>query len=195
MTLGVAEPRDAPNNSMRLRKECPASPGGNLTRWRVNLGAGSGACRAGAASSWQPAATAHPARVQHNEIIATAGARGAREATARKIRGGICAARSAGSLPQHRGCTARRAGLPPRHVRDGHRAQPLPLRGARRCAAARARVAAIPARRACRIALLGCAASSRKLPRARRCTAPRGRRCMPGAPPPLPSAPTSAAPF
>jgi hypothetical protein len=136
MTLGVAEPRDAPNNSMRLREECPASPGGNLTRWRVNLGAGSGACRAGAASNWQPAATAHPARVQHNESIATAGAREAREAPARKIRGGICAARSAGSLPQHRGCTARRAGLPPRHVRDGHRAQPLPLRGARRCAAA-----------------------------------------------------------
>jgi hypothetical protein len=130
----VSEAGDAmQNNSVRLREECPASA---VKPHPVASEPGRGyACRAGAASSWQPAATAHPARVQHNESIATAGARGAREAPARKMRGGICADRSAGSPPQHRGGAARRCSLP-RGVCDGQCGQALPRRGARRCGAA-----------------------------------------------------------
>jgi hypothetical protein len=179
MTLGVAEPRDAHNNTVRLREECPASPGKPHPVARI-WARGQVHAEPGRPRTGSPRRQRTPPACNITK---------ASRPPERAKRGRRPRARSAGgsARPAPRGA-CRSTGVAQRGApvyRRGTCAMGI-ARSRCRCAAPadapppRARVAAIPARRACRIALSGCAASSRNLPRARRCTAPRVRRCMPG---------------
>jgi hypothetical protein len=138
MSFGGTEPRDAPDNSVRLREECPASPGGNLTRWRVTPG-GAMHTPPGRARTGSPRRQRTPPACKGTE--APRAPRG--DARAQDPRGDL-----RGPL---RGEPAAAQGWHSAARRWGVRIVQRRCRGAAPADAPppRARVAAIPARRAC----------------------------------------------